>query len=1422
MTQNNNLTPLAWYTDKKYQNHRKSFAYGKVFDLITPTRKLLPFQIVRKERVQQISSVKLWNKDDTLFMDITVQIKETGLIVKNYNSLDVDVIIYPGLLPMAIEMPEGQYYCSITDGVETWYSEVFTSVVNVEGYVLLEWRCKHDLYYSGGLVSYESPKYKNMVYLKTEIGKPRYDFVEEGEDRDGYFFPEKQVSEKTFKFTVLAPEYLADAMRLVRLNDYIRVHSDGRTYEIDTFLMSEKWQTQGDIASLEIEFQTDTVVKKLGESIIPEDIGDFNPDFNWDFDDIQTNPEECSLTVAATLTTINVGQSTILSYTGCTDGTVTWDNGVGTGNNKTVSPTVTTVYTATCDNGDGCSASITINVVNPESDWQNEKYLPLMVSFPFDGGNTTAYEATVNDWLATYPDIDSLTVPIFVGDVFESYNTTGRRQDQNLDTSWQYRLDPLILFLKDKNVKVNFMICTFLATFGGQVNKFWGQTNNERDEWNNAVELEYGNAHPSLADNSTNSGKNMMKDFVKKVVARYIDEDFLGENLGWVTPVITGQMEYGYNFATGSSGSGVPIFEGYHPVTIAGFKTWLQSPSNPNRYVNIETLNAKWGTAFATFDVVEPPRTGKGNRLATDADYVAMFATNWGKDWWKYHESLLYNFANELRTAILEIAPQVKFVLSFGGISPNDGLVLRRVAYDAKRWNEVSDGLKTAIGMDTRVGFDKVSITLDYIQNYGKKKQTELKYGDFTNELSPEAPSVIKPRIIAYGKKAIENGVKDLMFLTMGSDGVYNTMMKEIYGELSAYMAGTYTRTTVGSATVSLDELIGSGGQIGIDKWLGAGGSNSARVNLTLTNNSTPVSGFTDWEINQLPALVSGQNDVVSLQTLGFEVFPDASTIGALNGFVLKYFWGDFPEFQNHSGDIPPIALSKGLATGFDNGFLNTTVGVSGVHRYKWDLPGSADYFAFWSQSHAQLEVDGGAYWISTKSKSLDSNGVAVMPMYTMLDIEAGVTDFTKIEAFVKGYYNAARADVPNHTLIIYSYNPTQGFTYFKNGYYYDGDSAGFREKFFPYSKHSYNETKAKVSKGIISNWWKGKDILYNIFVQYSKANLPLTSTMYQTVGGVIQYDTDGQRLFRQDEFTETIRGKTYRWHAAGTPDQISPEEANEYADYRLLPEVYYGVHQFGGFYSEIFFRLRMLSNMQGLGDDIQNLHNQATPFGTTGIRRFDLEAEPRTNDYRPEDRINTQWHASMIFCLLNNFTWFSGLTGGNIGLTKTGAYIEGVFYPGSNVTVNEGLPFGTPWYGDEDEEYSGHLGNARQVGAIWRQCAAENRVYGLWQKTDKILTLCHPEQIINGQFPLIGRLQGKYLKLFGIEARLEIGESFTLSIKNTKNGTIFTRQVLSKKVLDEVIILPDNTYNAQDIYVEYNNPVKAGIIRVNGKAESL
>ena len=363
------------------------------------------------------------------------------------------------------------------------------------------------------------------------------------------------------------------------------------------------------------------------------------------------------------------------------------------------------------------------------------------------------------------------------------------------------------------------------------------------------------------------------------------------------------------------------------------------------------------------------------------------------------------------------------------------------------------------------------------------------------------------------------------------------------------------------------------------------------------------------------------------------------------------------------------------------------------------------------------------------------------------------------------------------------------------------------------------------MSSGIINNYFRGKDLMYNILVSYPKVNLPITTPMYKKdARGRFLIDKNGNRVLREDTFQENQRGESINFSAAGDRKDISQSEGHNYGEYRLKSELYHGINQFGGYYSEIFFRLQMLANDCGLKDDFQNIHAINNPYQTVGILRHDLESNPFTNLYRPIDRVTSEWHAALVYTLLNNLLIWTNVTGGNVGLTLRGAWLNGNFIPDLHVSTQEGPPFGQDYFGDGagKPKREGHLGNYRQWAAKMYQMQAENRAYSLWQKTDKILAFAHPEQIINGQFPAVGRLQGNILKLTAAESKLEIGESFEVKIRNKKNDVVFTKTLSAKAVLNEIIVLPAGQYNAQDIYLEYTNPIKGGLQRVNGRGEKV
>lgn len=278
-TPNNNHIPLCWVRSLALQSHRKSYAYGKIYPLYMP-KSLTPFQIVIPKEygfVLNSAIIHLYDASTGRAVsqeNILSRLLANGLTLFSYE--EYDVLVYSPISTQLTSIVEniGQYWLEIahkstpTSPEYRAYSEVFTVVNDIRQYLMVEWWSDSDTFYEGGRIV-AANGYRNRIYLDSEVAMPNYTFDEEGDERDGFFFAWKQLSEKKFRFTFLAPEYLCDAIRLIGEADYIRIQSPLLSpYEVDTFSTNVEWLQQGYLASVEAEFESNTVVKKLGTAYI--------------------------------------------------------------------------------------------------------------------------------------------------------------------------------------------------------------------------------------------------------------------------------------------------------------------------------------------------------------------------------------------------------------------------------------------------------------------------------------------------------------------------------------------------------------------------------------------------------------------------------------------------------------------------------------------------------------------------------------------------------------------------------------------------------------------------------------------------------------------------------------------------------------------------------------------------------------------------------------------------------------------------------------------------------------------------------------------------------------------------------------------------------------------------------------------------
>lgn len=244
------------------------FYYGKIVTESGTTTDYTPTSLVVTYNEPHINMFKIYRADGTLYRAYyggSIYYKTIG---------DRDYFIYPALGYEGEQLLDiGQYYAVMSDGENTWYSEVFTVVEDLEAYLKIEWWDDADFFMDAGVVVYKynypfDLQFKNELYLQSDIAKPEYNFEEEGENRDGYFFPIKQISEKRYRFKFFASEYLLDVMRLIRMADHIKITYRGQEYYPDSFLITPQWEDNGAVASVEGEFNTATVAKKLGSGFL--------------------------------------------------------------------------------------------------------------------------------------------------------------------------------------------------------------------------------------------------------------------------------------------------------------------------------------------------------------------------------------------------------------------------------------------------------------------------------------------------------------------------------------------------------------------------------------------------------------------------------------------------------------------------------------------------------------------------------------------------------------------------------------------------------------------------------------------------------------------------------------------------------------------------------------------------------------------------------------------------------------------------------------------------------------------------------------------------------------------------------------------------------------------------------------------------
>lgn len=252
----NNFNVLPFYRSIKSQIDKRWYSFGDKWPIISKSTEIIPFQIVIQKSIASVSTLHIVNCNTGA--DINLGIKPIIITRDGYSI----IMLHSGINTLTEELSEGLYYIYFTADSVTMYSEIFSAIHSMDNYTKISYWNAESLYYKGGEICYDND-FKYEMYIATTIGKPEYEFEEELTERAGYKFLESQISNKLYKFAFIATEPICDAMRLIRLSDYIQIESRGENYNALSFSYDVDWETQGNLASVEVEFTIDTIIQKL-------------------------------------------------------------------------------------------------------------------------------------------------------------------------------------------------------------------------------------------------------------------------------------------------------------------------------------------------------------------------------------------------------------------------------------------------------------------------------------------------------------------------------------------------------------------------------------------------------------------------------------------------------------------------------------------------------------------------------------------------------------------------------------------------------------------------------------------------------------------------------------------------------------------------------------------------------------------------------------------------------------------------------------------------------------------------------------------------------------------------------------------------------------------------------------------------------
>lgn len=270
------ISPIPFYDSLSEQFKNNPTAFGTNYPLLAmmdepPTFFFFTDDDIDVSHIHNISIVQVGVQS----IDVTSRFVGHGLLMADAEAEDGSHNSYIRFSPsddFAFSFPAvGMYYYVIEvnredDTPSVYYSELFCVKDDKQNAIRIEYGSPNLLTTPFGIIPLGSLEagFTLHMWVDALIGKPEYIFEETVTTRMGYEFMENCLTKKTYQFVVMAPEYLCDAMRLIKLCPDRTITQYNKSYHPITFDMSVDWQEQGDLAAVTVTFDTDTVITALG------------------------------------------------------------------------------------------------------------------------------------------------------------------------------------------------------------------------------------------------------------------------------------------------------------------------------------------------------------------------------------------------------------------------------------------------------------------------------------------------------------------------------------------------------------------------------------------------------------------------------------------------------------------------------------------------------------------------------------------------------------------------------------------------------------------------------------------------------------------------------------------------------------------------------------------------------------------------------------------------------------------------------------------------------------------------------------------------------------------------------------------------------------------------------------------------------